>query len=48
MAAETLRDLAKYKKRADDFVKGHPTGLTATFTETNPTARTVSGMRYLP
>ena len=43
MAADTLRDLTKYKKRADDFIKSHPTNLTATFTESNPTARTGSG-----
>jgi hypothetical protein len=43
MSADTLRDLTKYKKRADDFVKNHPTNLTATFTENNPTARTTSG-----
>jgi len=33
----------KLKKRADDFIKGHPTGMAASFTEGNPTARTVSG-----
>ena len=39
MDPATLRDLAKYKKRADDFVKTHPTDLSASFTPENPTGR---------
>lgn len=42
MDSDTLRDLAKYKKRADDFIRSHPTGLSASFTVQNPTAA-VSG-----
>ena len=46
MALDTIRDVLKFKKRADDFIKGHPTGLTSSFTEGNPSAtsaRSASG-----
>ncbi|EKX41707.1 hypothetical protein GUITHDRAFT_153719 [Guillardia theta CCMP2712] len=37
MSPEVLRDLSKYRKRADDFIKAHPTGLNISFSEKNPT-----------
>mmetsp|Transcript_76203 Transcript_76203/g.204611 ORF Transcript_76203/g.204611 Transcript_76203/m.204611 type:complete len:304 (-) Transcript_76203:311-1222(-) len=39
MRAETMKDLAKYKRRADEYVKAHPGGVSVAFTEDNPTAQ---------
>uniref|UniRef100_A0A7S0ECQ6 Kinesin motor domain-containing protein n=1 Tax=Hanusia phi TaxID=3032 RepID=A0A7S0ECQ6_9CRYP len=36
MSPEVLRDLSKYRKRADDFIKSHPTGLSISFPDKNP------------
>lgn len=47
MALDTIRDVLKFKKRADDFIKGHPTGMTASFTESDPTARSASGCVWM-
>jgi hypothetical protein len=42
MSADTIRDILKFKKRADEFIRGHPPALTVTFTEANPLGRTLS------
>ena len=39
MLTDTIKDVLKYKKRADDFVCTRPTGLAATFTEDNPSGK---------
>jgi len=39
MLTDTIKDVLKYKKRADDFVRTRPTGLAATFTEDNPSGK---------
>mmetsp|Transcript_611 Transcript_611/g.1410 ORF Transcript_611/g.1410 Transcript_611/m.1410 type:complete len:905 (-) Transcript_611:222-2936(-) len=38
MMVDTIKEVLKYKKRADDFVRGRPTGLEASFTEETPAA----------